>query len=169
MCALAGEVGDGLIGHPVWSVEWALGQAQQSLAAGAARAGRDASTIHFQSWVTASIDRDPHTAVNAAKPFVAFYAGFAQYSPTSRPLVWPEARKLQEAARSMDCLKAAPLVPDEMACTFAACGTPDQVRARIAPLWQRANSMVIEPPNWGLSPEQLAAKSAEIADIFWAA
>ena len=32
MCELAGEVADGLIGHPVWSVEWSLGQAQQSLA-----------------------------------------------------------------------------------------------------------------------------------------
>ena len=51
MCELAGEVADGLIGHPVWSVEWALGQAQKSLATGAARAGRDASSLHFQPWV----------------------------------------------------------------------------------------------------------------------
>ena len=36
MCELAGEVADGLIGHPVWSVEWSLGQAQRSLAVGAA-------------------------------------------------------------------------------------------------------------------------------------
>ena len=99
MCELAGEVGDGLIGHPVWSVEWALGQAQQSLAAGAARAGRDATTIHFQSWVTASIDRDPYTAVNAAKPFVAFYAGFVQYySYFEAHGFGTEARKLQEEA-----------------------------------------------------------------------
>ena len=55
MCELAGEVGDGLIGHPVWSVEWSLGQAQRSLAVGATRTGRDPAKIHFQPWVTVSI------------------------------------------------------------------------------------------------------------------
>jgi alkanesulfonate monooxygenase SsuD/methylene tetrahydromethanopterin reductase-like flavin-dependent oxidoreductase (luciferase family) len=48
MCELAGEVADGLIGHPVWSVEWSLGQAQQSLALGAKPTGRDPAKIHFR-------------------------------------------------------------------------------------------------------------------------
>jgi hemoglobin len=54
-----------------------------------------------------------------------------------------------------------------MARTFVACGTPDQVREWIEPLWRRANSMMIVPPSWGLSPEQLAAKTAAIAETFW--
>lgn len=168
MCELAGEVGDGLIGHPIWSVEWALGQAQWSLAAGAARAGRDPSTIHFQPWVSASIDRDSKVAVNEAKPEVAFYGGIVQYQSFFEAHGFgPEARKLQEALKSMTCAEAASLVPDEMARTFVACGTPDQVREHIEPLWQRANSMMILPPSWGLSPEQLAAKAAAIAETFW--
>jgi probable F420-dependent oxidoreductase len=170
MCELAGEVADGLIGHPVWSIEWALGQAQRSLAVGAARTGRDATQIHFQPWVTVSIDRDPKTAVTDAKAFVAFYAGFAQYHPYFEAHGFgPQARKLQEASHSMNAAEAAHLVPDEMARTFAACGTPDQVRERIEPLWQRANSMLILPPSWGLSLEQLTAKTAAIADTFWKA
>jgi len=28
--------------------------------------------------------------------------------------------------------------------------------------------MLILPPTWGLSPEQLAAKTAAIAETFWA-
>ena len=168
MCELAGEVGDGLIGHPVWSVEWALGQAQQSLAVGAARTGRDPATIHFQPWVMASIDQDPLAAVNDAKASVAFYGGIALYHPYFEAHGFgPEARKLQEAAKTMRCEKAAPLVPDEMARTFVACGTPDQVRERIEPLWQRANSMLILPPSWGLGPERLAAKATAIANTFW--
>ena len=168
MCELAGEVADGLIGHPVWSVEWALGQAQQSLATGAARAGRDASSLHFQPWVSASIDTDTNAAVQRAKSFVAFYGGFAQYhSYFEAHGFGPEARKLQEASQSMDCTKAAPLVPDEMARTFAACGTPDQVRERIEPLWKRANSMLILPPSWGLSPEEINAQIQMIAQTFW--
>ena len=67
----------------------------------------------------------------------------------------------------MSCEKAAPLVPDEMVRTFVACGTPDQVREHIEPLWQRANSMLILPPSWGLGPERLAAKATAIANTFW--
>jgi hypothetical protein len=52
--------------------------------------------------------------------------------------------------------------------TFAACGTSDQVREWIEPLWQRANSMLILPPSWGLRPEQLTAKTTAIAETFWA-
>jgi len=168
MCELAGEVADGLIGHGIWSVEWALGQAQQSLAVGAARAGRDPSTIHFQPWVTVSIDRDLKVAVNDAKPFVAMYGGFAQYHPFFAAHGFAaEASKLQEASHSMSAAEAAHLVPDEMARTFVACGTPDRVRERIEPLWQRANSMMILPPIFGLSPERLAAKTAAIAETFW--
>lgn len=168
MCELAGEVADGLIGHPVWSVDWALGQAQKSLAVGAARTGRDPAKLHFQPWVTVSIDRDPQAAVNDAKPGVAYYGGFAQYHPYFEAHGFgPEARKLQEASKSMSCAAAAHLVPDEMARTFAACGTPEQVREQVEPLWQRANSMLLWPPTWGMSPEQLAAKTAAIAETFW--
>jgi probable F420-dependent oxidoreductase len=168
MCELAGEVADGLFGHPVWSVEWAVGQAQQSLAIGAARTGRDPAKIHFQPWVMASIDRTPKMAVDEAKPFVAFYAGFAQYHPYFEAHGFgPEAQKLHEASKSMNCVEAAHLVPDEMAKTFVVCGTPDQARERVEPLWQRANSMMIGPPAWGLSAERLAAKTAAIADTFW--
>ena len=170
MCELAGEVGDGLIGHPVWSVEWALGQAQESLRVGAARTGRDPATIHFQPWVMASIDRDPHVAVNEAKASVAFYGGIALYHPYFDAHGFgPQARKLQEASKTMSCEQAAQFVPDEMARTFVACGTPDQVRERIEPLWQRANSMLVLPPSWGLAPERHAVKAAAIAETFWTA
>jgi hypothetical protein len=64
--------------------------------------------------------------------------------------------------------EAASLVSDEMVKTFAACGTSDQVREWIEPLWQRANSMLILPPSWGLRPEQLTAKTTAIAETFWA-
>src|ERR1043166_4600900 len=141
MCELAGEVADGLMGHPVWSVEWALDQAQKSLAIGAARAGRDATKIHFQPWVSTAIDRDRQRAVDDAKPIVAFYGGFDQYHAFFEAHGFGrEARKLHEASKSMDAARAARLVPDEMARTFVACGTPDDVRERIEPLWQRANS-----------------------------
>ena len=103
-----------------------------------------------------------------AKPFVAFYAGFAQYHSYFEAHGFAsEAQKLQAASKSMNCSAAAHLVPDQMARTFVACGSPDEVRELVEPLWQRANSMMIIPPNWGLSAERLAAKATAIAETFW--
>jgi probable F420-dependent oxidoreductase len=170
LCEVAGEVADGLIGHPVWSVQWALGQAQESLAKGAASAGRDPSELYFQPWVAVSIDRDPKAAVDAARPGVAFYAGLEQYAPFFEAHDFgKESRKLQEALKSMSLNEAAKLVPDEMVKTFAACGTPDQVLEWIEPLWQRANSILVFPTAWGAPPDQYAAKAAALADTFWPA
>lgn len=168
MCELTGEVADGLIGHPVWSVEWALGQAQESLAVGAARTGRDPAKIHFQPWVTASIAADEKTALQDAKPWLAFYSGFSQYhSYFEAHGFGAEARTIQEASKTMDCVEAARFVPDEMVKTFGAHGTPDQVRERVEPLWRRADSMLVVPPNWGMTPDRLAQKIQAIADTFW--
>jgi alkanesulfonate monooxygenase SsuD/methylene tetrahydromethanopterin reductase-like flavin-dependent oxidoreductase (luciferase family) len=163
VCELVGELGDGLIGHPVWSVEYALGTAQDALARGAARASRDPAAIDFQPYVTASIDTDEQRALDLAKPFIAFYAGFAQYhSYFDAHGFGAEAERLAQAARTQQCREAATLVSDDMARTFAACGTPDQVRAWIEPLWQRATSMVVMPPSWGLTPAEATEKQAAI-------
>lgn len=168
MCELAGEVADGLMGHPVWSVEWALGRAQEALAKGAARSGRDPATLHFQPYVSVSIDRDPRAAMDAAKPGVAYYAGMPQYESFFEAHGFlPEARKLQEALRSMNLLEAAPLIPDEMVRTFAACGTRDQVLEWIEPLWERADSILILTSNWGVPPELHDAKVAAVTETFW--
>ena len=40
-------------------------------------------------------------------------------------------------------------------------------REKVEPLWQRANSMLVVPPNWGMTPAQLAEKTQAIADTFW--
>lgn len=168
MCELAGELADGLIGHPLWSVEWALGAAQDSLAVGAARAGRDPADIQFQPWVAVSIDRDSKRATRAAKPYVAYYGAFEQYhSYFEEHGFGAEATKLAEAGKFQNCMEAASLVPDEMAKCFVAAGTPDEVLERVEPLWQRATSMLVFTPYWGYTPEEFAAKELLMADTFY--
>ena len=135
VCELAGEVADGLIGHPMWSVEYALGTAQEALARGAVRAGRDPAALDFQAYVTASIDRDEQRAVELAKPFVAFYGSFAQYhSYYEEHGFGAAAQRLVDEVPRRSLREAGALVPDDMARTFVACGTPEQVRARIEPV-----------------------------------
>ena len=51
--------------------------------------------------------------------------------------------------------------------TFAACGTPDQVLEWIEPLRTRATSMVVMPPSWGLSLDEVTEKRAAIEQFVW--
>ena len=62
----------------------------------------------------------------------------------------------------MNWAEAVRLVPNEMACTFTACDTPNQVRERVEPLWRKANSMFLTPPYLGLSLEQFTAHAAAV-------
>lgn len=168
LCEVAGEVADGLLGHPVWSVQWALGQALDSLAIGAARSGRDPATLNFQPWVSVSIDRDRRAAIDGARAGVAYYAGLAQYEPFFEAHGFgPEARKMQETLKNTNLMEAATTLPDEMTTTFAACGTPDDVLEWIEPLWQRANSIMILPSNWGVAPELFEERSRLVNETFW--
>ncbi|MGD9751648.1 MAG: LLM class flavin-dependent oxidoreductase [Acidimicrobiia bacterium] len=163
LCELAGEVGDGLIGHPVWSVDWTLGPALDALARGAARAGRDPDAIHLQLWLTVSMDDDRRVAVDAAKGNVAFYGGIEQYRPFFVAHGFADVvDRLIEARRSLPLDECARLVPDEMARTFVVCGDRDEVAATLDRLWARANSMVVRPATWGVPPADVARRSAEL-------
>lgn len=163
VCELVGECADGLIGHPVWSVDYALGTAQSALKRGAAKAGRDADSIDFQPYVTVSIDDDEQRAVDLAKPFIAFYGGFAQYHSYFEAHGFGDvAVELTTALKTQHCREAAALIPDEMARTFSACGTREQVEEWIAPLWSRASSIAVMPPSWGLTGQEIAEKQTAI-------
>ena len=64
----------------------------------------------FKPWVTASIDSDEKTALQDAKPWLAFYSGFSQYSPYFEAHGFgAEARKIAEASQTMNCVQAAPI------------------------------------------------------------
>jgi len=166
LCELAGERADGLIGHPVWSVDWTLGPALDALRRGAERAGRDPADVHVQLWLTASIDRDPAEAVRRARGNMAFYGGIAQYRPFFAAHGFADVvDRLAEARRSQPVASCVDLVPDEMARTFVLCGDRDEVLAQLERLWGRADSMVVRPPTWGVAPAEQAARAAELEDL----
>ena len=63
-------------------------------------------------------------------------------------------------------LAASRLVPDEMVRAYVAVGDADQVRERIEPIWQLADSICVCPPTYALSPEKLQTYSDRIASTF---
>ena len=78
-----------------------------------------------------------------------------------------EAGRLQEAVLSGGYASAAHLVPDEMAETFVVCGPADEVRKKIEPVWEVADSLWLVPPAYALPPEKLMAYAGGIASTFY--
>ena len=62
--------------------------------------------------------------------------------------------KVQERVKNGSYLEAAHLIPDDMASTFVLTGTPDEVKKRLEPAWEIADSVTLVPPALSLPPEK---------------
>jgi probable F420-dependent oxidoreductase len=168
LIALGAEVADGVIGHPIWSVQWMTEQIPAHLKRGLDRSGKERSEVEFNAWLWVAVNNDRAQAIEDARPTVAFYAGVEQYEEYFAAHGFrEEARRLQEGVKRGDYLSVASLVPDAMAETFVVCGTADEVRKRIEPLWSVADSLTLVPPAYGLGLDKLVAYAGAIASTFY--
>jgi probable F420-dependent oxidoreductase len=164
---LAAEVSDGLIGHPMWSVEWALEHMQPEFTAALAAAGRRREQIEVNLWPWVAPNENEAEAIEDARATMAFYGGVKQYEPFFEAHGFGAvARQLQAGVQRGDYHSVAHLVPDDMVRTFVAVGKPDQVRERIERLWAFADSLCPVAPVYGLSMEKLVYYSERIAQTF---
>jgi alkanesulfonate monooxygenase SsuD/methylene tetrahydromethanopterin reductase-like flavin-dependent oxidoreductase (luciferase family) len=156
------------MGHPIWSVPWATTKVTEAIERGLKRGGKQRSDIEFQVGLYVAVSNDRAEAVNDARATVAFYAGAVQYEEYFAAHGFrEEARRLQEGVQHGGHAGAAHLVPDEMAETFVTCGTPDEVRKKIEPVWDVADSLLLVPPTYSLPPEKVMAYAGAIASTFY--
>lgn len=166
---LGAEVADGVIGHPIWSIDWATTKVMGDINAGLAKAGRERSDLEFNVWLFVAPNADRKQAIEDAKATVAFYAGVEQYEAYFAAHGFgKEARLLQEGVKRGDYTSVKHLVTDEMAQTFVVCGTPDEVRKRVEKIWEVADSASLMPPAYALAPAQMMAYATSIAQLFYA-
>jgi len=165
---LAAEVGDGIMGHPIWSVDWAIEKIQPEIARGLKRGGRTREDVELNLWFWCAPNTDEAEAIEDARTTVGFYASFEQYESFFAAHGFrDEARRAQAVGRERDILTRPDLVPDEMVRTFALCGDADEVRDQVERAWTVADSLWLTPPGWGLSPEKLVFYDQMIARTFY--
>jgi probable F420-dependent oxidoreductase len=165
---LGAEVADAVMGHPIWSLDWAVEKIQPDIAKGLERAGRRREDVELNLWLWCAPNPDEAEAIEDARATVASYASAAQYESFFAAHGFrDEARRLQERSRARDVLQHAKLVPDEMVRTFVLLGRPDEVRAKVERAWSVADSLCLVPPSYGLGPEKLLHYQGEIAKLFY--
>jgi len=168
LVSLAAEIADGVMGHPIWSIPWATKKIPDALERGLKRGGKQRSDIDVNVGLFVAVNNDRAEAVNDARATAAFYGAAVQYEEYFAAHGFrEEARRLQSEAQRGGYASAAHLVPDEMAETFVVCGTPDEVRRKIEPVWEVADSLWLVPPAYALPPEKLMAYAGAIASTFY--
>src|SRR3954452_9771488 len=136
MTGAAGVVGDGLVGHPLFTREYVHEGARPALARGAERTGR-AADVPIAGCLTCSVSADRDAARDAARAVVAFNSTVKTYRVVHRLHGWEEhAERIRERWMAGDFAAAVREVPDEMLDTIALAGTADEVRERFAERWE---------------------------------
>jgi alkanesulfonate monooxygenase SsuD/methylene tetrahydromethanopterin reductase-like flavin-dependent oxidoreductase (luciferase family) len=162
----AGEMSDGLIGHPMWSLAAAQRLTSEQLVTGLERSGRTRGDIHVNLWVWTSFADDMAMAIDNARPTMAFYGALAMYKGYFAEHGFGDvAVALTERISEGDLAGAARLVPDEMVRTFVACGTIDDVQIELEDRWKIADSICLVPPPWGVDLELTLNNQIKISEL----
>ena len=131
MLELTGEIADGVI--LTRTTLGSVAAARTRVAAGAARAGRDAASVEITSLLPASVSSDREAALAAARPGLAFYAGFfPRYNRLLAESGFPdEAAAVARAWAEGDAAGAARAVTDEMIAATGIAGIAAECRERL--------------------------------------
>src|ERR1700691_4093157 len=96
-CEMAGEIGDGLLGHPLWNERWIAEKSLPALRRGLAAKSRERSAVTLNLQMFVAVNPDRRAAIEDARPSVAYYSQSPQYLPYFDEIGFgAEARALQE-------------------------------------------------------------------------
>jgi alkanesulfonate monooxygenase SsuD/methylene tetrahydromethanopterin reductase-like flavin-dependent oxidoreductase (luciferase family) len=164
---MAGDVADGLIGHPIQSLRWIDEVVVSSFEEGLSRSGRERVDFDYLPTVCCAIDDDEARAIEMARRTISFYATVKTYMP-----LWElhgfadNAVAAGEAFRRGDLAAVPAAISDEMVETYCAAGPLDKVRARVEATAERADGLFLTPPTYFISPEELSEFQNRIIDAF---
>jgi probable F420-dependent oxidoreductase len=148
MARLAGEVADGVIGHPLASPRYLEEILRPAVEEGARSAGRSAETVNLTASPLISISDDIDLARREVKLQIAFYATTRTYLPVlelhGRGHIVPELRRAFGAG---DRDRMVDLVDDELCDAIAVAGRSDEVRER-AKEWERTADRLLVSSAW---------------------
>jgi probable F420-dependent oxidoreductase len=167
-CEMAGEIADGLLGHPLWNEQWIKQQTIPALQRGLATADRPRSavTLNLQMFVVVNPDR--RAAIEDARPTVAYYSQSPQYLRYFDAIGFGvEARALQACFARGDLAGMVAACSDAMVESIAILGSADEVRRRVLERTREADACTPVIPHYALAQDKLDYYTAGIADLFY--
>jgi probable F420-dependent oxidoreductase len=128
MIEAVGAVGDGLVGHPLFTQEYTREVVRPALARGAERAGRE-EPPPIAGYVTCAVNEDREQARREAAAIIAFNSTVKTYGAIHRHHGFePEVDAIRAGWKAGDWEAMTGAVSDRMIDAIALAGTPDEVR-----------------------------------------
>ncbi len=167
MIRTAGQVADGLLGHPLCSLLWIREVVLPALERGLQDAGRRRRDFQLCLSVCCAVAADRRQARRAAAATVAFYATVNTYEPLFQAHGFQaQAEEIRQALLRDDATTMVEAVSEEMVDAFALAGTPDEVRGKLALYAQLADSLCLVPPEQLISLQEADAYRQAILEVF---
>ena len=167
MSRTAGEVADGLIGHPIASAMYIREVVRPAIVEGAREAGRAPSECVLSASPLVAISDDPDLARTEVKLQIAFYATTRTYRPVldlhGRGQIVGELRRAF-ARRDRD--RMIELIDDRLCDAIAVTGRPDEVRDRITDWEGVADRLLLSGPWFGVSAARVQENNDALIDTF---
>ena len=167
MCRMAGDVADGLIGHPMCPLRWLEEVVIPSFETGLGRSGRQRSDLDFTPTVTCAIDddegararrRSPDDRLLLDRPHLQAALGDARLRRRRRG----GGRRLPQGRPG----RGPGQIPDEMVEAFTAAGPLDKVCERVAAVAERGDGVFLTPATYFIPPEQIGEYQQKIIEAF---
>ena len=150
MLRAAGDVADGVLGFPMWSLQWIKEMVLPHVGKGLSRSGRERKDIEIRAAVTVAITNDKKQGYRDSRGTPGFYTTIRTYQPLVN---WhgyeEETEKIREAFVKLQGFGDEVLEPvtDEMVDTFVVVGTADEARARIAEFDEICDAVDLSAPH----------------------
>jgi probable F420-dependent oxidoreductase len=155
MARAAGEVADGLVGHPIATRRWHREVTLACIAEGESKAGRSADACVLAPYVLTSLAPTREQALRNAKGQIGFYYTTDLYHTI---LDLHGLRSVGEACRAalrkFDTRAMAEAIPDALVDEIAIACTPDEAPDRLAQWKDLTSDPLLYPPSVGVRPEQ---------------
>lgn len=165
MVKLAGAACDGFLGHPFTSRKYLEDVALPTLEEGITSAGRRREDVEVVQSIIVSIADTTEEALVGAKLQIAFYGTTRTYSRVFEIHGWGDVvEPLRAAFARGDFPGMIACITDEMAETYSAAGTADEVREKVHRFDGLADTVVYNPPWASPDPARTAESFERILD-----
>lgn len=166
MTRLAGEIGDGWLGHELGSPAYLRDRLLPNLEKGLAKAGRARADLEVVPSACCVVHDDARQAKRWGAGLVAFYATVRTYDDFfDFHGFLAEAKAVQAAFKHGEQQAMVDAVPDGMVDAVMLAGTPDDVRARLAEYEDLADAIKLSPPTHLVPAEVTRHAQEQILEV----
>jgi probable F420-dependent oxidoreductase len=160
MVRTAAAVGDGLVGHPIYTRGYIAEKVLPEL---------EGSSCELAQYVICSVSDDVDQARREARAQIAFYYTTRLYHSVLDVHGWRAVGEAcAQAFRRGDLAAMSEAIPDELVDAIAIAGRPEEVRDRLRQWRGLTDHPLLYPPSAGVKPERVRENLAAIADTFGA-